>query len=160
MRKTRSHSMDTIFVLSLFVVFAGAVLITLLMGARAYSAVREKGDDSYYSRTALSYIAEKIRHNDVYDGVIISEFAGIDALELRHDFDGESYSTYLYYYDGSICEILCETGLDLSEDAGTPIIEAKDVEFKRLSSRLFEIIYTAPDGKESRLRMSLRSEVS
>lgn len=156
--KGRSHSVDTIFVLTLFCVFAVAVLLALIMGTRTYSAISDRADETYYSRTALSYIVEKVRHNDEQGSVFVSEFSGIPALELRTEFDGVSYSTYMYIYEGNVCELFCETGLDLSADAGIPIIPGSDLRFEKAGDNLLKISYADLSGQEGDVLVALRSK--
>lgn len=150
--------MDTVFVLTLFCVFAMSVLMSLILGTRTYSAINERADETYYRRTAISYIVEKVRHNDNTDTVFISSFCDAPALEFRMDIEGESYSTYLYYYEGNICELFCETGLDLPADAGSEIIAASALSFEAVGENLLSITYTDPAGLEGSATIALRSK--
>jgi hypothetical protein len=156
--KGRNHSVDTIFVLSLFCVFAVSVLLVLIMGTKSYSAISDRTDDTYFRRTAISYITEKVRHNDKTQSVFISEFCGLPALDLRNEYDGVSYSTYIYLYDGKVCELFCETGLDLPEDAGSSVIEGSALSFEKQADNLLKISYTDPKGLEGSILVSLKSE--
>lgn len=156
--KGKSHSVDTIFVLTLFCVFAVAVLLALMLGTRAYSAISGRADETYYRRTALSYITEKVRHGDKTQAVYLSEFCGAPALELREEYDGVPYSVYIYLYDGNVCELFCETGLDLPEDAGNTIIEGSELSFEKEGENLLKITYADPEGREGEVFVALRSK--
>ena len=158
MRKKDSHSVDTIFVLSLFCVFAVAVLLMLIMGTQAYSKISDRTDDTFYRRTAISYIAEKIRHSDREGAVFVSDFDGIPALELRQEIEGISFSTYTFFYEGEVRELFCETGLDLPADSGNSVIEGSALSFEKIDNNLLKVCYADPDGRMGELVVALRSE--
>ena len=66
MRKiqTENHTINTIFVLVLFCVFAVAVLLVLLAGTGAYQDIADRMERQYEERTCLSYLDAKVRHYD------------------------------------------------------------------------------------------------
>ena len=142
----RAHSIDTVFVLALFCVFAASVLLTLIFGTRAYSSVKTSSDEAYYRRTALSYITEKLRQNDISGGVSLGEFGGSPALILHNTYDEIEYETYIYTYGGKVCELFCEADLDLTPEAGNAIIEGRALSFESVGGSLIKITYTDPEG--------------
>lgn len=156
-KRGRSHSVDAIFVLSLFCVFAAAILLTLILGTRTHNAMKTASDEAYYSRTALSYISEKIRHCDSRDAVTVSKFGNSSALFLRENYNGTNYLTTIYYYDGELRELFCEEGAKLEPSAGTKIIAAQDIKFSLSDKGLINIVYTDPDGNENSACVWLRS---
>jgi len=109
------HEIDGVFVLLLFVVFAGSILMVLLLGASSYEKLVERDQESYNARTGIQYIAAKLRHNDEADCVQVGSFSernhkqadDISTLYLRMGEEGEYYYTKIYYYDGYIREVLC-----------------------------------------------------
>ena len=54
--KERSSSIDTLFVVVLLCAFAGAVLLSLLLGARVYGAMNKNAGKTYNRRTCAAYI--------------------------------------------------------------------------------------------------------
>lgn len=149
--------MDTIFVLSLFCVFAAAVLMTLILGTKIHSAIEKASDKAYYSRTALSYITEKLRHCDSADSAEISEFGGTSALVLTELYNDVEYETVIYVYDGAVRELFREKGLNFGPDAGSEIIKAKALSFAFVSDGLVRIDYTDPKGGSDSTFVYLRS---
>lgn len=156
-RDGRSHSVDTVFVLSLFCVFAAAVLMTLIFGTKIHSAMKRDSNEAYYSRTALSYITEKLRHCDNAGCVKISAFADSSSIELTEAYNGVEYETIIYVYNGSIRELFCEKSMTFDPGAGAEIIKGQGLTFTFVSDRLIRIDYTDTEGKSSSAFAYLRS---
>ena len=84
MRKIKAvnHTIDTVFVLALFCLFAAAVLMVLLAGANAYQQIADNMESQYAERTCLAYLDAKVRHYDEAGMVEVETFADHDALAL------------------------------------------------------------------------------
>ena len=67
----RGHSIDTLFALVLFGLFAMLVLLVLMSGAGAYRGIEQSMQSHYDQRTALNYVAAKVRHYDAADCVSV-----------------------------------------------------------------------------------------
>lgn len=157
-KRSKSHSVDTVFVLTLFCVFAISALLVLVFGAKAYSAIRKDADESYACRTALSFIGEKLRHGDESGSVSLGEHCGQPALVIGETYNDVQYNTYIYYYDGHIYELLCRTGIELEIDSGNVIISAYALHFEQKGENLLKINYTDTTGLSQSLLISLRSK--
>ena len=55
------HSTDHIFILLLLSVFTVCAVLTILIGARQYQAIADNMEHNYETRTAASYLQEKLR---------------------------------------------------------------------------------------------------
>ena len=95
-KQEKRHIVDILFVLALFGVFAFSALILVILGADVYKSTVSSMSQNFESRTACSYITEKIRQNDVYDSVYIDDFEGTKALVFTQDIYGSQYGTYIY----------------------------------------------------------------
>ena len=156
-RTGRHHTVDTVFVLSLFCVFTAAVLMTLILGTNIYSTMQKTSNEAYYARTALSYITQKLRHCDSADCVEISEFGGSSALMLTELYNDVEYETIIYIYDGAVRELFCEKGVDFEPDAGGEIIKGKALSFDFVSDDLIRVNYIDTQGGSSSVFAYLRS---
>ncbi|SFQ36197.1 protein of unknown function [Lachnospiraceae bacterium XBB1006] len=131
------HNMDSVFVLLLFAVFAGCILLVLLFGASSYESLVRRDNQAYNSRTAVSYIAAKFRHSDEENSIFVGSFSDrkdaskdeISTLYLKFDTDEGNYFTKIYYYDGYIREVLCSDESGLSPEDGNEILKAKGISF-------------------------------
>lgn len=75
-QRHQKHTIDFLFPAALFLVFAVSALCVMLLAAGIYrqSAVETAKND--VSRTALSYISEKIHQGDSGDAVHLGTFDG------------------------------------------------------------------------------------
>lgn len=129
MKKRTAYTVDTIFVLVLFAVFAITVLFVLMSGAGVYKNTRALMQERYEERTCLSYITAKVNHFDEADSVYITTFDGIPALAMNETVADMDFTTYIYCYDGYVKELMFQTGLTLDPSAGENIVKAKSLEF-------------------------------
>jgi hypothetical protein len=118
------HHIDGLMVLLLFGVFAACVLSVLLLGADAYRKLTERDRTSYDQRTAVQYLATKVRQADRTGAVTVENFQGVEALVLSEDLDGETYLTRVYCYDGYLRELSAEAGAELSPEDGEQVLAA------------------------------------
>ena len=76
----KRHIVDILFVLALFAVFAFSALVLVILGANIYKSTVSSMSRNFESRTAGSYITEKIRQSDVCDSIYIDDFEGCEAI--------------------------------------------------------------------------------
>ncbi len=161
---TEKHEIDGVFVLLLFVLFAGSILMVLLSGASSYEKLVARDQESYNARTGIQYIAAKLRHNDEADCVQVGSFSErtnkeadeITTLYLRMGADGEYYYTKIYYYEGYIREVLCLEDSGLTPEAGQEILPARGMVIKEADS-LLQVTITDENGKEHRINLAVRT---
>ena len=144
--KPTRHSIDTLFTFLLLLSF----LLFSLLVAGTGSIVYQNGTDSlnknYTSRTALSYLTEKLRQHDHTDSISIRELDGIPSLVLYEEQNGTHYCTYLYFYDGTLRELFTQASNVPSADMGTVIAELSGFTFS---------VESTPDGSESVLLITV-----
>lgn len=128
-RSHRSKTIDILFALLLFAIFAVSVLFVLLFGGRIYKGAVDEMTEQYRGRTGISYIVTKLRSCDSKDAVAIERFGDSDALILTEG-DGEiRYVTTIYLHDGVVREQYTEDGKRFSPETGTEIVDAKSINF-------------------------------
>lgn len=157
-QKHRStHMIDFLFALSLFCVFALCAFIVVAIGAGVYrSTVRYMGD-TYSTRTALSYVTEKLRQHDAEGLVSIGEVDGRTALILRDELDETDYVTYIYSDDSRILELTVQEGTEVSAQMGQEIIEVRDFSIAEEDDGFIRLSATGTDGNAVSLYVHLRS---
>ncbi|MCJ7855129.1 DUF4860 domain-containing protein [Lachnospiraceae bacterium NSJ-143] len=119
---------DTVFTLLLFCVFIFASAAMLLCGIKVYENTENDTAKVYGTQTALSYIANKVRQNDCGNIRIETLPTDTRALAMDCEIDGESYTTYLYYYGGNLCEIFSPADIIIEADSGIPVIGAESLD--------------------------------
>jgi hypothetical protein len=118
------HHTDGLLVLLLFGVFAACILSVLLTGADAYQKLTERDRTSYDQRTAVLYLATKVRQGDLQGSVWVEDFQGRDALVLAQQAEGETYLTRIYCEDGYLRELFSAQSAQMSPEDGEKIFQA------------------------------------
>lgn len=154
------NSMNFLFSMLLFLVFILCCIFTILIGSRVYTNIRARNNDAFYSDTALSYLSNKVRQADRSDGIFVEEENGQSILLLRSETAGTIYETRIYEKDGTLMELFAEKDSGLTLDAGTPVMECRNVSFTLSAaerSSLLTIALTQADGSVRTAVFSLRS---
>lgn len=145
----RGHSLDTLMTLALFCLFAGSVVMVLMMGVESYQKVSTSMEQSYEERTCLQYIATKVAHYSGEGSVSLTQYGEGTALALEETFDGSAYVTYLYVWDGMAMEMFCEKGVDLDPATGFPIMDVSNLTMEEVTPELLRISCTGSGGTAS-----------
>ena len=139
MRTTRNSRIDTVFVLIIFCVFAISVLLVLMLSASIYKNMTDISREGYDDRTGLSYIWTKVKNNDNVGRIHIGDFNGSPALCFDEVFSDVTYQTMVYFYNGWICELFSEEGLDFLLEDGAQIIQIDDLTFDELEYGIIKV---------------------
>lgn len=158
MKQERGHVIDLLFTLALFCVFAASSFLVVLMGANIYKQTVTQMTQNYNTRTSLSYLAEKIRQNDITDGIRIGEVEGATALVLEQKVGESTYQTWIYSSGGELREVMVAQGAKVKAADGQPIMELADLQVDRSPEGLLSLTTIDPDGTVSTLKLSLRCE--
>lgn len=139
--------------LLLFAVFAVCILLVLLTGAKIYQRLVQRDQANYDSRTAVSYLAAKIRQSDQLDCL---ETNGTDMLVITEEIEGEWYETRIYCYDGYLCELFTIAGSDSLPEDGIRVLPANALKVA-MEDGAVRLEITDTNGQVQSLRLSLRS---
>lgn len=154
----QNHTIDIIFILSLFLVFVIITLLILMLGANTYKNISANIDMRYNETTCMSYIANKVRNYDENGAIYISKINNIPALTLEQTIDDETYLTYLYAYEGKLME-LSRTADDTEFLAGdgTEIVELSQLDMQFVTSNLLYINAVYSDNSDNELWLYIHS---
>ncbi|MCL1830408.1 MAG: DUF4860 domain-containing protein [Oscillospiraceae bacterium] len=140
-------SIDILFSLTLFSVFAMAVLMVLLSGGQIYQNVVNDISIQFESRTSVSYITTKLRRCDTNDSVRVEMFGDAEALFLTEvAADGKEYETVIYLHEGDVKEQFTEKGNHFPPSTGTTILSVQSINFSMVDNSLVVIDYTTDEG--------------
>lgn len=146
--KEKTSKITDLLALVVFTVFAVCVLLVLLTGAKVYRRLVYSGSESYEARTAVQYVATRVRQAET---VTVEDFGGYAALVTSEEIGGETYLTRVYCHDGYIRELFCAENAALSPEDGEKIMEAENLSFSLESG-----ILTARIGSRE-MKLYLRS---
>ena len=95
MQRNRGSVIDVLFTLALFCVFCASALAVVLIGADVYTSTARNMDQNFSTRTAVSYVAEKVRQSDAAGAVALGEIGGGQALVLTKEGESGLFKTYI-----------------------------------------------------------------
>lgn len=145
---TTKHMIDILFVLVLFALFTLSTVILIIFGANIYQSTVNHMHSNYISRTNVSYITEKFRQADQYDGIAIGSIQDTPALTLLENINGETYVTYIYAYEGKIYELFARKDLEMYPDGGQPILDVNSFSIKQPKPDLFYLSITTDNNTD------------
>lgn len=132
---------DTLFLVSLFVLFAFTSSILVLLGAKQYHSTADSMNENYEVRTACSYFSEKIRQND-HASINQMEFDGLPALVLTETTEAGTYRTYIYVYNHNLCELFVESQADARPSMGQSIVPMNALDMELSDRGLLTLTFT------------------
>lgn len=154
----KKHAIDLLFPIALFFVLAVSSLIVVLFASNIYSRTTQMSQCNYESRTLLSYITGKIHQNDERGRISLGTFSGQDALVFDQDYNGQTYKTYIYEYDGYLRELFIRTDISVKASDGQAILKVKDFQIREQDDRIFEISFIDEYGKKVSTTAAVISE--
>ena len=102
----KKHTIDTLFVLLLYMIFALLSMFTVTIGIWVYSHIVDQSESRTNVRASLSYVANKLRASESGDSVFIERISGVDVLIFSESAEENPSVTRIYYYNGSLREHL------------------------------------------------------
>lgn len=155
--------MDFVFILALFCAFMITALFVVLFGSRIYKRTVSDMDANFASRTALSYVTEKVRSHDYNGGAEVSDIdkasvGGHSILILYTNTDAGEYATYLYVTDGYLKEYTAPKGDDFSYDRGTNILPIEEFAVNQVTDALYSFHVVDGNGETTDFYVTLYSE--
>ncbi|MBO4899687.1 MAG: DUF4860 domain-containing protein [Lachnospiraceae bacterium] len=154
----RKHMVDILFVLTLFFVFALSALTLVVLGANVYRSTVNHMDESFTDRTSYAYVTQKLRQNDESGALSVGEFGGCNACIITQEINNTIYNTYIYAYDGYLCELLTRADMDMGPEDGTRILELNDFEIEQITPKLSKIHLSFTDGEEMSVYVSTHTD--
>ncbi len=154
----KRHMIDFLFPIALFFIFTLSALMVVLFAARIYQSSVENSSRNDTARTALSYVAEKIHQNDISDSITLGSFDNCDSLVIRQDYNGDSYTTYIYVHDGSLKELFIKDGANAAASNGKSILDVTSFSMTQLNDNLLKFNCIDKNGHSASIIVGLESE--
>lgn len=121
------HVIDLIFPLSLFFVFISSCVIVIILSFHVYKETIDLEQVNYESRTALSYIVQKIHQNDTSQAVSLCQKEKRDVLVIKD----QNYVTYIYEDDGYLKELFVQENMEFNKKDGKKVIPVSHLKMKQ-----------------------------
>ena len=153
-----SKKIDTVFVLALITLFAATAFMLVLIGAKQYRHVTDTMNANYEDRTVSSYLTEKIRQHDTADAISVVTLEGVPALSLITTEDDLQYITYVYYYEGSLRELVVTANSVFTLASGQQILDLTGFLPVRVNDSLLHITVTDTRGDVEELYLPIHCD--
>ena len=127
--KEQKHSIEVVFTMVTFLVYAMVLLMFVSLGATVYRSVTQQMELHQTQRTAENYLREKVRQNDRTGDVSIGEIEGVPALQIGQTVGGKEYVTYIFTEGGSLKELLVSAEKKAKMSDGTVLLSMEEVSF-------------------------------
>ena len=156
--KERKHSVESLFILVTFLIYALALLMFTTLGATVYRSVTAKMQQHQIQRTAESYLREKIRQSDRKDAIHIVEVEGRQTLQITEEIEGKEYATYIYADDGMLKELFISAEKEPKLLDGTALLELEGLTFAEKENGYLDIAMQMEDDQIRRFQIRRRSD--
>ena len=153
----KQSAIGVLLALLLGCVFAVLALFIALFGADAYSSVLEDGAQNDMTRTATLYIANKVRRHDGAGCVSLGCIEDSMALVLSKKIDDAMVSTYLYLYEGNLCEVSVLENTPVKKMAGQPVLPLSALSFSLPDEGLLTVAMADGNGHDASITLYLRT---
>ena len=120
------HGMQGAFVFVLLGLFALMSTLMVLLGAQMYHSTVDRSQYNNESRIMGAYVRSMVRSMDAGQ-IGVEAPGGISALALRESWEDEEYVTWIYQYNGQLCEQFTEAEEAFNPDRGTEICPANSL---------------------------------
>ncbi len=157
LKKPPSHAISGVFVFLVLGIFAVFSTVMVLLGARAYKGTADRAGEHNAYRIGMAYVRSMVRGSDQDQSVSVETEDGIPVIALRNVYDGETYVTRLYVYDGMLREWFTEEGEEFVPEFGESVC-AMDEMNAAITGQLLQVSLRAEDTWTA-VDIALRSEV-
>lgn len=151
------HVIDLIFPIALFFVFAASALIVVTLAANVYGNTNDTLRINDESRTALSYVSEKIRQSDAKGSMEVKDVENTQCLVMSAEYNGTGYSTYIYEQEGMLKELFIRDDAPVSLASGMDITKIASLSIDKGAGNLYHFTVVDSKGRKSSLTLSERS---
>ncbi len=122
--KQAKHTVDMLFTLSLFAVFAITALLLVFFGTRVYENIAADMESEFTSRTAISYLKKQLNQNNVVGAISIGELEDdTNVLVIKETLPEGEFVRYIYLHDNHLYELFTKSDITPTKSAGQPLLE-------------------------------------
>lgn len=143
-----THSIDFVFVILTFFIYAFCMIALIYMGAMVYRNVTNDRSNHDTVRTTAAYLNEKVRQNDTAGAISVASIEDASALKITTTYNETEYATYIYANNGKLCELFMRAENEPNPEAGTEILEIEDISFVQEENGLIAVSLTDNEGIE------------
>lgn len=155
--KQQNHTIDVLFVIALFCLFALSSIFLITIGANIYRKTIQQMDSNFNTRTTIAYITEKVHQADHDRQIHVTAFEGHPAIVLSSSLGETIYETYLYEYDGHLKELMMRKDLPLSASAGQDIVRIQSFDVEVINDSLLSCTILLDDEETQQFYIAVHT---
>lgn len=145
------HSIDAVFSVLLFGLFALILLLLVLFSAEAYKISVNNLKENQNLHTAMTYVTTKVRQHDEANAIYPGTIENMTALCLNDQIGDEIYTTYIYFDGLNLKELFTVPEASVSAALGTTIAELNDFQIEWTTSGFLKLYMEDIDGRNGEL---------
>ena len=137
MRRRNGYTLiELVLVLLLLVLVASVVFTLASVGSETYLRLAAKQDQAADLRIGLSYLDVQIRKHDEQGALSIrpDPFAGQPALVIEQQVGDQTYLTWIYVYDHTLCELFISEDTQVTPDMASRIVPMNGLEIEAVGT--------------------------
>lgn len=127
--KRTGVSASRVFAALMFSLIVCVLLVAMLCGTRAYSALQSTQNESNDERVALGLAVNSIRANDAIDLIAAGTGPEGRSLVLRESSDVGDFETRIYLHQGYIVEEYALSGAACTPEKATHLVKSSTFDF-------------------------------
>ena len=152
-----SHAISGVVVFLVLGIFAVFSTGMVLLGARAYKSTADRAAEHNAYRIGMAYVRSMVRSDDEDQSIRVENVNGIPTICMRNVYDGDSYVTRLYVYDGKLREWFTEETEEFVPENGETVCDMEEMNAE-VDGQLLKVGLKARDAW-TEVDIALRSEV-
>lgn len=147
----KHRSVQTMACALVLLLYLAVSAVALLGGVRTWQRTERQMESHFSVQTPLAYLAGKARQSERFYAQPFAD--GTEALALISKWDGQTYITRLYCYDGALYELFTPEQVVLTPADGVRLMEGGELAFDEAEHAL-RVTYTAADGGSQTLLLA------
>lgn len=150
------HSIDILFVLTLFCTLAISSLTVVYMGSAMYSKTADTMDTTFNIHLVLDYLNEKVHQGNRVNQITIKNLDGLDVLCIQEQYEQNLYTSYIYQDNKQLKELFISSDTPFDKENGEVILTLDTLSLQIENSVLQ--IYVSDNDKTHTIYVSLLKE--
>lgn len=136
----KAISVESLFVMVLFMVFALSIVIMIMSGKTSYENILNEKENAENMRVTSSYLRVKLIQNKQLGAIEVRHepSLGIDLLEIKQFGEASEFKTVIYFYQGKVWEAYQAVNEEFNHDLSEAVIDlnAESIRFEHTSKGL------------------------
>ena len=155
MRRRNGYTLIELALVLMLLILVAIVVFTLASsGSQTYLRLTAKQSQAADLRTGLSYLDVQVRKHDTQDALAIrpDPFGKQPALVVEQQIEGKTFQTWIYLYDGYLCELFAEKGIKLTPNMGNRIAPMDELTMQALGNDALQVTLTRQAEGQARIQ--------